>query len=186
LKPHWPGPAIVYGPGSLQWIIRPAQRLLGGHWGALGELGRGTCNAVHVSDVAAACLAAIRAPAIAGGVDTFNISGRETISWSGWYARLAAALGCPTLRDISPSRWRRRVVAALPFKVLARLSPGAGRVFEQRILAAPSPSELTLFALVATYPTGKAAAGLGWQPCVGLDEGLANSVAWLRSVGLTR
>ncbi len=184
-------PAIVYGPGSPQWIIRPAQRLLGGHWGALGDLGRGTCNAVHVDDVAAACLAAIRAPVIQaganpGGVATFNISGHETISWNGWYARLGDALGCPVLRDIAPSVWRRRVATTLPFRALRRLLPFAGRMFEARILAAPSPSELTLFALVATYPTDRAAAGLGWQPRIGLDEGLANAVAWLRSAGLAR
>jgi nucleoside-diphosphate-sugar epimerase len=179
-------PAIVYGPGSLQWIIRPAQRLRGGLWGGLGEAGRGTCNAVHVDDVAAACLAAIRAPTGAAANQAFNISGRETISWSGWYARLAEALGYPAPRDIAPSAWRRRVTAGLPFKALAKLLPGAGRIFEKRILAAPSPSELTLFGLVATYPTDRAKAALGWQPTIGLDEGLASSVAWLRSAGFGR
>ena len=54
------------------------------------------------------------------------------------------------------------------------------------LTAAPAPSELTLFALAATYPTQKAAAHLGWQPRIGLDEGLADSVAWLRTMGLTK
>jgi nucleoside-diphosphate-sugar epimerase len=179
-------PAIVYGPGSLQWIIRPAQRLRGGLWGGLGEAGRGTCNAVHVDDVAAACLASIHAPADAAAIQAFNVSGPETISWSGWYARLAAALGYAAPPDLAPSAWRRRVTAGLPFKALAKFVPGAGRLFENRILAAPSPSEITLFGLVATYPTGKAEAALGWQPRIGLDEGLANSVAWLRSAGFAR
>ena len=179
-------PAIVYGPGSLQWTIRPARRLRGGRWGALGEMGRGTCNAVHVDDVAAACLAAIRAPARAASGEAFNISGRETISWSGWYARLAESLGCRDLDDISPSGWRRRMITALPFKALGRLSPIAERIFEERILSGPSQSEMTLFGLAATYPTGKAEAALGWQPRIGLDEGLADSVNWLQSVGLHR
>jgi nucleoside-diphosphate-sugar epimerase len=179
-------PAIVYGPGSAQWILRPAQRLLGGHWRGLGEAGRGTCNAVHVNDVAAACLAALRAPANTGNGAAFNVAGPETIDWAGWYARLAAALGCPALRDLSPAGWRRRMQAGLPPKALARLLPAAGRLFRNRILAAPAPSELTLFALVATYPTQKATAQLGWQPRIGLDEGLADSVAWLRAQGLAR
>jgi nucleoside-diphosphate-sugar epimerase len=179
-------PAIVYGPGSLMWILRPAQRLLSGRWRGLGDAGRGTCNAVHVDDVASACLAALRAPANTGNGAAFNIAGPDTIDWAGWYARLAAALGCPALRDLSPAGWRRRMQAALPLKALARLLPGAERLFRSRLLAAPAQSELTLFALAATYPTQKAAAQLGWQPRIGLDEGLGDSVAWLRAQGLVQ
>jgi nucleoside-diphosphate-sugar epimerase len=171
-------PAIVYGPGSVSW-------LLGGSWGALGEVGRGTCNAVHVDDVASACVAAIRAPANAGGAEAFNISGHETISWSGWYARLAEALGCADLPEISPSMWRRRMVSALPLKAAARVLPFARRMAERRLLSTPSRSELALFGLVATYPTQKAASGLGWQARIGLDEGLDDAIAWLQSVGLS-
>lgn len=179
-------PAIVYGPRSPQWIVTPAKRLLGGHWGALGDVGRGTCNAVHVDDVAAACLAALRAPAAAAAGQAFNISGHETVTWHEWYARLANALGCPTLRDISPAGWRRRMLGALPFKAMGRVSPAAGRLFEARILSGPSPSEMRLFTLAATYPTEKAADVLGWRPGIGLDEGLAGSVAWLRTAGPAR
>ncbi len=178
-------PAIVYGPGSLMWIEQPAQRLLGGNWGALGDVGRGTCNAVHVHDVAAACVAAVRAPANAGSAEAFNISGDETISWSGWYARLAEALGCPNLPEVSPSMWRRRMLTALPLKAAARVLPFARRMAERRLLSAPSSSELVLFGLVATYPTHKAASGLGWQARIGLDEGLDSAIAWLRSVGIS-
>jgi nucleoside-diphosphate-sugar epimerase len=75
-------------------------------------------------------------------------------------------------------------LSGLPFKALRRVSPAAGKLFERQILAAPSSIELTLFALAATYPIEKAAARLGWQPRVGLEEGLAGSVAWLRASGL--
>ncbi len=178
-------PAIVYGPHARQWIVVPAQRLLGGHWGALGAAGRGTCNAVHVDDVATACLAAIRAPDSACG-QAFNIAGPETISWDGWYARLAAGLGCPPPPPVSPAAWRARTLAGLPFKALGRASPTARRLFATRILGAPALSELTLFGLAATYPTGKATALLGWQPRVSLDQGLADAVAWLRAAGIAR
>jgi nucleoside-diphosphate-sugar epimerase len=179
-------PAIVYGPESFSWIVQPAQRLLSGHWGALGEVGRGTCNPVHVHDVASACVAAIHAPANAGSAEAFNISGDETISWSGWYARLAEALGRPNLPEVSPSMWRRRMISALPLKAAARVLPFARRMAEPRLLSAPSRSELVLFDLVATYPAQKAASGLGWQARIGLEEGLANAIAWLQSVGISR
>jgi nucleoside-diphosphate-sugar epimerase len=178
-------PAIVYGPGSDLWVTKPARRLLSGGWGALGDVGSGICNLVHVRDVAAACAAAMQAPA-SGDCAVFNISGRETITWSAWYARLAEALGLPVLRKMSAASWRRRTIAALPFKVLARLRPDAGRLFERFTLLAPAPSELKLFGLAATYPTDRAADIFGWRPHVGLAEGLAESVAWLKSVGLGR
>jgi nucleoside-diphosphate-sugar epimerase len=177
-------PAIVYGPGSDDWVTRPARRLLSGGWGALGDVGAGICNLVHVRDVAAACAAALFSSATAGECAAFNISGRETITWSAWYARLAEALGLPVLRKMSAASWRRRSIAALPFKALARLRPDAGKLFERITLLAPASSELTLFGLAATYPTDKAARQLGWQPRVTLQEGLADSVAWLRSAGL--
>jgi nucleoside-diphosphate-sugar epimerase len=178
-------PAIVYGPGSYSWIVQPAQRLLSGNWGALGEVGRGTCNPVHVDDVASACVAAIHAPANPGRAEAFNIAGHETISWSGWYARLNEALGRPTLPEVSPAMWRHRMVTALPWKAAARVLPFARRVAERRLLSAPSRSELALFGLVATYPTQKAASVLGWQDRIGLDEGLNNATAWLQSVGIS-
>jgi nucleoside-diphosphate-sugar epimerase len=176
-------PAIVYGPGCEQWITQPARRLLSGDWGGLGELGNGICNPVHVRDVAAACAAAISAPDM-GDCPAFNLSGPESLTWNAWHARLAALLGCPHLAEISASAWRRRTIAALPFKVLAKLRPGAGKLFERFTLAAPAPSELTLFALAATYSIGKAAARLGWQPRIGLAEGLAECLSSLRSNGI--
>jgi nucleoside-diphosphate-sugar epimerase len=174
-------PAIVYGPGSRSWITLPAERVMSGAWGGLGAAGRGTCNPVHVRDVAEACRAAIHAPVSAAG-DAFNISGAETLSWSGWYDRLAQALGRPALRDLSPAAWRRRMASGLPFKALARVAPAAGRVFQRQILASPARSELALFALQATYPTAKAAARLGWSARIGLDEGLRESIAWFQSI----
>jgi nucleoside-diphosphate-sugar epimerase len=175
-------PAIVYGPGS-GWIRQPARRIVTGVWGGLGALGQGTCNPVHNRDVAEACLVAIRAPGFAG-CEAFNISGPEVLTWNAWHERLAALLGVPPLREVPPASWRRRSLTGLPFKVLRRVSPAAGRLFERQILAAPSSTELTQFALAATYPTNKATAKLGWQPGVGLEEGLADSVAWLRASGL--
>jgi nucleoside-diphosphate-sugar epimerase len=172
-------PAIVYGPGSRLWITLPAKRVVSGVWGGLGEAGRGTCNPVHVRDLAEACRASIHAPVEAG--EAFNIAGAATLSWAGWYDRLARGLGRPALPDLSPAVWRRRALAGLPFKALARVLPAAGRVFQRQILASPARIELALFALHATYPAARASARLGWSDHIGLDEGLVESIAWFRS-----
>ena len=47
-----------------------------------------------------------------------------------------------------------------------------------------APSEMKLFAATATYPIDKAARRLGWTPRIALDDGIAESVAWLRGMGL--
>jgi nucleoside-diphosphate-sugar epimerase len=167
-------PAIVYGPGGTLWVSQMARRIRSGRWGVFGPGGEGTCNLVHVSDVATAVTAALRAPT-AGGA--FNINGPEALTWNEWFRRLAAAIGAPPLPTISPRVLQARSVASLPLKALSRLRPG---VAADWLLGAPASSELTLFALAATYPTDAARAGLGWSPTIGIAEGLADSVAWLR------
>ena len=175
-------PAIVYGPGSNTWIMRPALRLLGGVWGGLGILGGGTCNPVHVNDVAAACVAAIEAPPDVAG-EAFNVSGLETLTWNAWHERLGAALGRPVPREIPAWQWRAWATAALPLRLLARV-PAATAMCERATLNTLAPSEMKLFAATATYPIDKAARRLGWTPRIALDDGIAESVAWLRGMGL--
>ncbi len=171
-------PAIVYGPGGTLWVSRLARRIRAGRWGLFGAAGEGVCNLVHVSDVAAAVSAALAAPA-AGAA--FNVNGPEAVTWNEWFARLAAATGSRPLQTLSPLAWRTRSLAALPLKALARVRPG---IAADWLLGAPAASELTLFALAARYPTDAAQAALGWTPAIGIAEGLADSVAWLRQEGL--
>ena len=173
-------PAIVYGPNSRYWITLPARRVLSGNWPALGEAGRGTCNPVHVRDVAEASLAAIRTPRL-NGCEAFNISGSETTSWHDWYERVRAALGCPPLPAISPAAWRRRSLGSLPFKAVMRAAPALRRLMARRLEVCPAQAELAMFALAATYPTDRAAERLGWRPRVRLAEGLQDAMAWLRA-----
>ncbi len=172
-------PAIVYGPGGTLWVSQMARRIRSGRWGVFGSAGDGLCNLVHVSDVAAVVAAALRTPAAAGAA--FNVNGPEAITWNAWFERLAAAIGAGSLPTVSPLALRARSVAALPLKALARLRPGLAADW---LLGAPAASERTLFALPARYPTDAARRVMGWSPAVGIDEGLAQSVAWLREVGL--
>jgi nucleoside-diphosphate-sugar epimerase len=69
-------------------------------------------------------------------------------------------------------------LGSLPLKALARLSPGLAADW---LLGAPARSELSLFALRATYPVDLAHDRLGWTPKVGVRDGLQQSAAWLRA-----
>ncbi len=172
-------PAIIYGAGGTLWVSHMARRIRAGRWGTFGSAGEGICNLVHVADVATAAAAALTAPAAAGAA--FNVNGPCAITWNQWFARLAGAIGAPRLPSLSPLALQARSFASLPLKALARKRPG---IAADWLLGAPASSELTLFALRATYPADAARKGLGWSPSVGLDEGLADSVAWLRQEGL--
>jgi len=166
-------PAIVYGPGSELWAGKMADRLRAGHWGTFGPGGEGTCNLVHVRDVAGAVAAALAAPS-AGGA--FNVNGPEAMPWNEWFRRLSAGLGAPPLAEIPPAEARRRALFSLPFKALGRISPALMPGWAR---AAPARSELALFALTATYPADAAASALGWSPTIGVEEGLRDTLEWL-------
>ena len=172
-------PTIVYGPGSVPWVSHLARRIRSGRWGVFGAAGEGTCNLVHVADLARAIAAALAAPGATG--QAFNINGPEQITWNDWFARLADAIGAPALRLVSPGALRARSMLALPLKAAARLRPGLAN---QWLLGAPAASELSLFALRATYSSEAAAAGLGWTPAVGIAAGLASCMDRLRQDGV--
>ena len=175
-------PTIIYGPGSTLWVETVARRIQGGHWGTFGPAGAGTCNPVHVDDVARAAAAALDAPE-AGGM-AFNIDGGTPMAWNDWFSQVAAAMGASPLLALPPGTLRRRSLASLPFKAVAGLLPPVRRMLGGMLLAAPAASEVALFARAATYPADRARTRLGWSPAVPLVDGLAGSAAWLRGMGL--
>jgi len=95
-------PGIVYGPGSELWIGRTARWLRAGRLGDIGPLGDGMCNLVHVDDVCAAVLAALRTPAAIG--EAFNLAAPNPDNWNRFFARLAVAIGATPLQRLSPRR----------------------------------------------------------------------------------
>ncbi len=164
-------PGIVYGSGDQQWIGRLCRLLRAGRLGDLGAAGDGVCNLVHVRDVAAACLACLRAP---GG--TFHLAARTPPRWNDMFTSLALAIGAVPLRRIGGRRLalERRVLAA-PLEVAKRAASRAGWA-PGRLPEPLSPSLLTLFARqIRLDPTR--ADGLGLRRS---DDaaGLAEAAAW--------
>ncbi len=164
-------PGIVYGPGDQQWIGRLCRLLRTGRLGDLGAAGDGFCNLVHVRDVAASCLACLRAP---GG--TFNLAARAPPRWNEVFSSLALAIGAVPLRRLGGRRLalERRVLAA-PLQIAklagARAGWSAGRLPEPL-----PPSLLALFARqVRLDPTRADALGF---PRSDDAVGLADAAAW--------
>ncbi|MDE2219785.1 MAG: NAD-dependent epimerase/dehydratase family protein, partial [Gammaproteobacteria bacterium] len=113
-------PGIVYGPGSAWWTDRIARLLLARRLGDLGAAGNGCCNLVHVDDLAAAIIAALRLPA--AGTRIYNIAAPGAPSWNDYFARFAAALGLGPVRRIGPIRLAFELRAVGPALKLVELA----------------------------------------------------------------
>lgn len=158
-------PGIIYGTGSPFWIEKLGRRIRLGAWGTFGEAGEGLAALVHVDEVARAIGLSLRVPG--EGLSVLNITGPECPSWNRYFLALAGQMEC-RLRSIGPLECRLRIAASLPAKVWRRLGlPG----FEALSLA-PTRDEMKLFARKARYPSERARDEIGWEPAIGLEDGL--------------
>ena len=172
-------PGIVYGPGSTQWSGRIARWLQSGRIGDLGAAGDGICNLVHVDEVAAAALAALRSPPASATAMAFNLGSQDPPTWNEYFLHYARALGAVPLRRIP--RWQLKLetrLLAVPLKILELVAGKAGL----RGLPLPPPippSLLGTFAQEIQLDVSRARAqlGLSGRP---LDEGLAQTAASYR------
>ena len=192
-------PPIVYGPFSTWWTVDLARKLISGRWGTMGIHAEGACNLLYVDDLVRAIRIALDHPRAAG--ETFNINGPETISWNGYFVKLASALGLPPLAEHGSSRAALRAALWEPVRKLGgfvkrncmttvksaaarwRLVDTMMRATERRLKTAPSRAEMALFGRNARFPADKAREVLGFVPAISTDEGTRLSAAWLRHEG---
>jgi len=192
-------PSIIYGPFSARWTMLYALRLKSRRWKQLGALGRGKCNLVNVHDVARYAISAVRQEGVAGEI--FNINGPEVVTWNDYLLRFNDQLGMPAMASQTTSRTWVKAGAMGPIRAIGKYalqhhapqllwlshrSDGLKRLMQQTELTlkcTPNQDELKLFCLDAHYLTGKAERAFGFRPMIGIDEGLAMSVAWLNHMG---
>ena len=194
-------PSIVYGPWSEVWTAALAKCLQSGGWAQYEGCADGTCNLIYVDDLVAAALTSIHDDNAAG--QAFNIGGPDTVSWNEYFERLNTAMGRPPLDVLSTSRTRAESMVRNVFRgasrlVLDRYGEGLMRIYERGGAIAtamkrakswlntrPSPKEFAdLYNRKAIYDWSKAQRLLGWQPAVDLDQGLRQSVDWLKYAGV--
>ena len=93
-------PGCVWGPGSQLWVGRIGRWLRTGRLGDLGVAGDGWSNLVHVDDVCAAIIAALRAPQPAGELRAYNLAAPDSPRWNEYFVELALAIGAVPVRRI--------------------------------------------------------------------------------------
>ena len=163
-------PGCVYGGGSPQWSERVARWLRAFRLGDLGPAGDGICNLVHIDDVVAATLRALRSPD-AGG-QAFNLAMSSSPTWNEYFVAYACALGAVPVRRIS------RLRLQLEGKLLAPPLKIAEILAHKAHLPLPPPpvppSLLRAFRQELRIDSRKAERVLGmqWTP---LARGLAHS-----------
>lgn len=103
-------PTLIYGLGgdkNISEIARFVRRF--GFFPLLGRA-QGLRQPIHAEDVAAACVAALKAPDAANRA--YNISGGETLTYREMVARVFKALGRPA-RLVTVPLWAFRVAVAM-------------------------------------------------------------------------
>ena len=162
-------PGIVYGPGSPWWTDRIARLLVARRLGDLGEAGGGYCNLVHVDDVVAAILSALREPAAAG--HAFNLGSPQVPTWNEYFLQYAHALRAAPVQRIGRGRlWFELAVRGPLLKVGERLT---GKDAMPAIR--PWLTDLCRLAVRMRVERAEQVLGMRWKP---LDEGLDECATW--------
>lgn len=157
-------PGMVYGPGSPGWTARLAR------WAQKGQLplidgGRGTAYPVYIDNLLDLLVACAAHPNAVG--ETFNGVDDGPVTYAEFLGGYMAMI--PTERAIRLPGWLVKGLMAL------------GDPFSPEQSLTYLANQLCGRGLVSNH---KAKDRLGWSPRVSLREGLANSEAWLRQVGV--
>lgn len=190
---------IVYGPFSRNWTIQIANMLANSSLGLNEQFERGKCNLLYIDDLVAAIHEALSSGRAVGQV--LNVNGPEVVTWNDYFRRFNNGLGLSALKPIPLNRASlvanmMRPVRSLGkyllnnhaaiLKKLAIASPFVGRSMvsaERTLRLTPTRDDLVLYSRDATYSSEKIKKVLGFEPQVGVDDGVRHSCDWLRQQG---
>lgn len=162
-------PGDVYGPGSIPWSVRPLEAIASGSLVLPGK-GEGLMAPVFIDDLVELIMLAIASPDARGRA--YTGFGGETITNAEFFGFYARMLGRGRVRTAPRPLAKAGLIA---MEIAARITgtpPQASRtamVFVDRKVG---------------YATTAAREGLGWEPKVGIDEGMRRTEAWFRETGL--
>jgi nucleoside-diphosphate-sugar epimerase len=160
-------PGDVYGPRSRVWAVIPAE-LLKARRLMLPGGGRGMHSPVYIDNlIDGVVLAAASADAIG---QVFTLSDGIGVAYRDFFAPYAELVG----RRLITVPTGVALAAATVVQQAARLAPGDNDV---------NRASARYFLRSGTYSNAKARNVLGWEPRVGLEEGLRRTIAWLREEG---
>ncbi len=160
-------PGDVYGPRSRAWAVLPAEHIRARRFSLPGG-GRGIFSPVYIDNLLDGVVAAAQSPEAAGEV--FTLSDGVGVACREFFAPYAELVGRRLITLPTPVA----LGAAALVQLAARLRPGDNDI---------NPAAVRYLLRTGTYSNAKARRELGWEPRVGVSEGLARTIAWLREQG---
>ncbi len=162
-------PGDVYGPGSRAWLVEPLKMAKSGQL-ILPDGGKGIFTPVYVDDLLDGTMLAASLPAGKGQI--FILWGDEAV----------------TCREFFSNHWRwagrKGHPRSLPLGVALRLTRAVWTVNKKLGRADEvTPDTMYMFSRKGSFSLAKARKLLGFEPKVGLAEGMRRSEAWLREQG---
>jgi nucleoside-diphosphate-sugar epimerase len=167
LRPGW-----MYGPRDRNTLPRAVKAIEVGRVSLMGS-GENMLNILHAGDVAAGAILAASSPAAIG--QAYNFASTGEITQRQLLDLLTDLLGKPRVR------WR------VPYRVAywtGFLSEVIGRLIFLKRPPYITRYAVSLIGRPTLFSTAKARAQLGWQPRIGIQEGLRETLAWyFESIG---
>src|SRR4051794_26417844 len=162
-------PGDVYGPRSRGWTTLPVKMIKSGQM-VLPEGGRGQIGPVYVDNlVDGVTLAAASEKAVG---EIFTIADGYAVEMADFFGHYARMLGKSGIRTLPTSVARTIAMAG------GRLEKALGRDTEM------SAASIDYLAKRGGYSIEKARRVLGYEPKVGLEEGMRRCEEWLRQEAL--
>jgi 2-alkyl-3-oxoalkanoate reductase len=155
-------PSQVYGPGPGVWTVGMLDRIRKGEPVLLGDGSAHFCP-VYLDDVVDALIRAAVSPEAPG--EAYNVSADVT-DWKTFMAYYAPLAG--------------KEPKGIPL-VMARLMAAANRM--PGVATPIDKGFIEMATSRHSFPIEKARRELGWEPEVGLDEGMERTLRWLRESG---
>lgn len=168
-------PALVYGPGDTH-LLRLYRAIAGGYFRIIGD-GSNLLHPIFIDDLVEGmtrCLPGEGSPPAREEARVYNLAGERPVAFGEFCETIAKAIG------------KKKLPGG---KVPTRLALAAGGFFEvaHKVtrLKPPLTRETVKFMTSdRAYDISRARKDLGWEPRVGLEEGIDRTVAWYREKGL--
>lgn len=156
-------PATIYGPRGKDFATTIATHLRQGTMAVIGG-GRVAGGFCYVDNVADAMIAAANSQTTLGQV--YNLSDATDIDWRTYIDAIARGIGTRRAWIDIP------VALAFPLARVFELIPGRPMLTRHAVYLLSRSQE---------FPIGKARRDFNYQPVVPFDEGVARTVAWLKT-----
>jgi nucleoside-diphosphate-sugar epimerase len=161
-------PSQVYGPGSLQFTIRPVNIIKSGNM-ILVDGGRHLCKPVYIDNLVDGLILCAVSPAAVG--EAINLTDGEPVTWRDFFGAYGRMLGVPSFPSVPyPAAW----IFALTLETRAHFKGSKAKLTRDTIQSLRSKN---------SFSNRKAREILGWQPSVDLTAGMRKTELWLRAQG---